>query len=287
MYASKTLLAAGGVALFALVGTSAAAQHQPSRIGIDYVVPKNPQHQDIYEMLKERKALERLQEIFSPLRLPSELILRTVGCDGVPNAWYEQGVISVCYEHLDHIKKTMPEQVTKTGLTPDDAVAGQFFYGFAHELGHAVFDLLEVPNFGGQEDAADRFAAYFILHLGPDDAKRLIMGAAYGYRPFIQNPKISVPLKAFSDEHNPPPQRFYNLLCIAYGAHPELFAEVVTDNHLPEQRANRCRAEYGEVHFAFQKTVGPHVDQDIAKRVMQRHWLPEVKREVKTSGGAK
>jgi len=277
MYASNTLLAAGGVALFALVGTSAAAEHEPSRIRIEYVVPKNPQHQDIYEMLKQRKSLERLQEIFSPLRLPNELTLRTVGCDGLANAWYEQGVISVCYEHLEHIKKTMPTQVTESGLTPDDAVCGQFFYAFAHELGHAVFDMFAVPNFGGQEDAADRFATYVILHLGSDDAKRLIMGAAYGYRPYIENPTVNVPLKAFSAEHNPPPQRFYNLLCIAYGAHPQLFAEVVTNKLLPEQRAPRCRLEYGEVNYAFQKTVRPHVDQEIAKRVMQHEWLPEVK----------
>ena len=275
MYASKTLLVAGGVALFGLVDTSAAADHQPGSIRIEYVVPKNPQHQYIYDMLKKRKALEKLQEIFSPLRLPAEVTLRTVGCDGICNAWYEQAVISVCYEHLEHIKKTMPQQVTEAGLTPDDAISGQFFYAFAHEMGHAVFDLLAVPNFGGQEDAADRFAAYIILHLGPDDAKRLIMGAAYAYKPYIADPKVSVPLKVFSDEHNPPPQRFYNLLCIAYGAHPQLFAEVVTNNHLPEQRANRCRAEYGEVNYAFMKTVSPHVDQEIANRVMQRHWLAE------------
>ncbi len=277
MYASKTLLIAGCIALFDMVGANAASDFQSSRIRIEYVVPTNPQHQYIYEMLKKRKALERLQEIFSAVRLPTELTLRMVGCDGVANAWYQRGVISVCYEHLEHIKKTMPKQVTKSGLTPDDAVAGQFFYAFAHEMGHAVFDLLSVPNFGGQEDAADRFATYIILNLGPDDAKRLILGAAHGYRPFIENPKVSVPLKVFSSEHNPPPQRFFNLLCIAYGAHPQLFAEFVRKNYLPESRARRCRVEYGEVHFAFQQTVGPHVDQEIAKRVMQRDWLPEIK----------
>ena len=277
MHASKTLLVAGGVALFGLVGTGAAADNQSSRIRIEYVVPKNPQHQDVYDRLKKQKALEKLQEIFGVFRLPSELTLRTVGCDGIINAWYEQGVISVCYELLEHIKNTMPKQVTQAGLTPDDAIAGQFFYAFAHEMGHAVFDLLEVPNFGGQEDAADRFATYMILHFGPEDAKRLIMGAAYAYKPFMENPKVSVPVKLFSDAHNAPPQRYYNLLCIAYGAHPQIFAEVVTKNLLPKARAERCRLEYGEVSYAFQKTVEPHVDQDIAKRVMQRDWLPAVK----------
>ena len=34
------------------------------------------------------------------------------------------------------------------GITPADAISGQFFYAFAHEMGHAVFDLLAVPVFG-------------------------------------------------------------------------------------------------------------------------------------------
>ena len=282
MYASKTLLVAGGIVLLHLVGAGAASDHQSGRVRIEYVVPDNPEHQYIYEMLQKRKALEKLQEIFNIFRLPSELVLRVVGCDGRPNAWYEEGVISVCYEHLAHIKKTMPKQVTEAGLTPDDAIAGQFFYAFAHEMGHAVFDLLDVPNFGGQEDAADRFATYMIVNLGPDDAKRLIMGAAYAYRPYIDNPTFSLPLKAFSDEHNPPPQRYYNLLCIAYGANPQLFEEIVTNNHLPKMRAARCRHEYGEVNFAFKKTIGPHVDQESAERVKQRHWLDPA-----PAGGAK
>jgi hypothetical protein len=277
MHASKTLLIAGGIALFELAGNSAAADYQSNRIRIEYVAPKNPQHQPIYDMLKKQKALEKLQEIFGAFQLPTSLTLRTVGCDGIANAWYEQDVITVCYEYLEHIRKNVPKEVTKAGLTPDDAVAGQFYYAFAHEMGHAVFDLLAVPNFGGQEDAADRFAAYIILHFGPEDAKRLIMGAAYGYRPFMEHPRVSVPLKVFSDAHNPPPERYYNLLCIAYGAQPQLFAEVVTNKLLPEQRVPRCRMEYGEVDYAFQKTVSPHVDQEIAKRVMHHDWLPEVK----------
>ena len=36
------------------------------------------------------------------------------------------------------------------------------------------------------------------------------MGAAYGYRPFMEHPEVSVPLKVFSDAHNPPPERYYD-----------------------------------------------------------------------------
>ena len=91
-----------------------------------------------------------------------------------------------------------------------------------------------------------------ILHFGPEDAKRLIMGAAYAYKPFMENPKVSVPVKLFSDAHNAPPQRYYNLLCIAYGAHPQIFAEVVTKNLLPKaaRRAMPARVWRGELRLS-------------------------------------
>src|SRR5262249_49413244 len=56
------------------------AEVQTNRMRVEYVPPTNPAHQALYELLKEKRALEKLQEIFSPFRLPVELTLRTVGC---------------------------------------------------------------------------------------------------------------------------------------------------------------------------------------------------------------
>ena len=248
---------------------------QPNRIRVEYVPPTNPEHQKIYEMVKERRTLEKLQEIFGAFRLPSDLQLRTVGCDGVSNAWYQRGRVSVCYEYLSEIQRMMPHETTPAGITPADAVIGQFFFVIAHEMGHAMFDMLDVPVLGGSEDAADHFATYIILQFGKDQARRLIAGAAHSYKDFVQNPKVTVPLAAFSNTHSPPPVRFYNMLCLAYGADRVLFADVVTNGYLPAERANACRKEYGEVAFAFKTLLGPHLDKAIARQVMQSNWLPE------------
>ncbi len=132
----------------------AATDSQPNRIRIEYVVPKSPEHQPIYERLKENRALEKLQEIFGAFRLPTDLTLRIVGCDGVANAWYERGQITVCYEYLDVIRKNSPQETTKDGISPTDSMVGQFFYVFTHEMGHAMFDLLAVPVFGRAEDCS-------------------------------------------------------------------------------------------------------------------------------------
>ena len=81
------------LALAAMLGTSpiaaalpATADAQPNRIRIEYVAPKSPEHQAIFEMAKERRVLEKLQEIYGAFKLPVDLVLRTVSCDGVSNA---------------------------------------------------------------------------------------------------------------------------------------------------------------------------------------------------------
>jgi hypothetical protein len=262
----------------ALIGAAAslAAHAESHGIRVEYVPPSNPAHQALYELLQQRRALEKVQEIFKPFRLPIDLRLRTLGCDGVANAFYQRPELKICYEYLDDIRRNMPRETTEAGITPADAVVGQFFYAVAHEMGHAVFDLYNVPLFGGPEDAADQFAAYMMLQFGKDAARKLIGGAAYSYRSFVHDPKFIVPLEAFSNMHAAPQQRFYNLLCMAYGADSTLFADVVERGYLPKKRATTCRAEYREVAFAFKQLIAPQLDQELMRQVLDAGWLPDV-----------
>jgi Putative metallopeptidase len=55
---------------------------------------------------------------------------------------------------------------TPDGMTPRDAARGQFVYTLTHEMGHVLFDILDIPILGAPEDAADDFAAYMMLQLG-------------------------------------------------------------------------------------------------------------------------
>ena len=84
----------------------------------------------------------------------------------------------------------------------------------------------------------------------------------------------------FADEHGTPVQRFYNLLCMAYGADPKLFADVVTKDFLPKDRAEGCEDEYHQVDFAMVKLIGPSVDWRLARK-LHRQWLPPVTTKAK------
>ena len=256
---------------------TAAADAQPNRIRIEYYPPNNPALQSVYQLVKERRVLEKLQQIFSPFVLPIDLTFKTGDCGGVSNAWYDRPAVSICYEYLNEILQSVSKEATPEGMTPADAVMGQFFYVVAHEMGHAMFDILQVPVFGNAEDAADHFSVYIMLQFGKDQSRRMISGAAYSYKKYLQSAEVTAPLAAFSDVHAPPAQRFYNLICLAYGADATLFADVVDKGYLPKERANSCKREYDQVAFAFRDLIVPHLDQQLARQALDRSWLPEVK----------
>jgi len=202
------------------------------------------------------------------------LTIKTIGCNGQSNAWYQNAVLTLCYEYLEEMRQNVPKEATSAGVEPQDAVAGQFFYVVAHEFGHAVFDLLDIPSFGNPEDIADQFSAYTMLSLGKDDARRLIAGAAYSYSSVMGNANVILPTKAFSDVHGLPAQRYYNLLCMAFGADPVMFKVIVEDKYLPKERAVNCSREYNQIGVAFQKLIAPHIDKELAEKVMDKTWLP-------------
>ncbi len=148
------------------------------------------------------------------------------------------------------------------------------FYTASHEMGHAVFDLLNVPLFGPPEADADQFAGHLLVSIGKQEARRLIMGAAYMYKDYFKNPTITVPVTAFADIHRAPMQRMYNLMCLAYGADPVLFSDVVEKGYLPRSRIPACKMEWGEVTYAIERLIDPYVDKTMLNNVLAKSWVP-------------
>jgi hypothetical protein len=245
-------LAVAGMVLVAATAATAFQVPNSNRVKVEYVLPKNPAHQQIYERLKEDRALEKLQKFLSPFRLPRTLTVSLKGCDGEADAWYDENAITICYEYISELWKNMPAKTTVLGIEPMDTVIGPLSDTALHEFAHALFDMLNVPVLGREEDAADQVAAYINLHFGKAQARRLIMGTAYAYGNEAEH-AAPLSLKQFADEHGTPAQRAYNELCIAYGADPKLFGDVVSQGYLPQKRAEGCGDEYAQIAEAFEK----------------------------------
>ena len=278
---------AGSLILFAVIRPDGAlAQSQitstttdpPNRVSIEYIPPELPTFQGLFNLLRERRALERLQEILSPLRSPEALTIKTMECKEV-NSWYRREslgpTVTICYEYLNHILEFLPNENSSADVTPADAAVGQFLWVALHEVGHATFDILQVPIFGHPEDAADNFSTYIMLQFGEEQAHRLIEGAAWAWRAYLgdykKNPVVPLRLSSFASEHGLPQERFYNLVCLAFGANKAVFADL--EKYLPAERSLRCSVEYVTLRLAFEKAITPHIDQQMAKRVLDTNWL--------------
>jgi hypothetical protein len=124
--------------------------------------PKN--YEDLAQRLKANRALEKMREMFGSFRVPNDLHLMAKEC-GMANAWYQRPTVTICYEYVDDIQKGIPKGMHE-GISQTDAMLGQFVYVVAYEMGHAMFDTLNVPLFGRPEDDADQFATYMMLLFG-------------------------------------------------------------------------------------------------------------------------
>jgi hypothetical protein len=249
-----------------------------NQVRYEYVDPTNAAQWDIYDRLRAMRVLERLSEFLSPLRLPRPLTLKVQGCDGRVNAYYWNYEVKVCYEYFDFLLTVALQMPTPEGLTRHEALVGMTADVFLHETGHAVFDMLGIPFLGREEDAADEFSAYIQLQRSGEDARRLIFGVAYLGSKQAQGNMASMAEQA--DIHELPAQRYFNVLCMAYGKDPDLFADAVTYWHLPESRAKNCHYEYLRFQYAFETLIAPYVDRTLIAQVNPKRLLafPEAPR---------
>lgn len=132
------------------------------------------------------------------------------------------------------------------GHTSEDTLAyveGNLLGIFYHELGHALIDILGLPIFGQEEDAADVLSIFLIDAFYEEEAAvQLAYDAAFG---FLGEAEATSEV-AFWDVHGPDLQRYYNTVCLFYGANPEEREDVAEDLGLPEERADYCPSEYDQ-----------------------------------------
>jgi hypothetical protein len=264
---------------------SPSAPARNPNIVVDYIEPRppiDPQDQNyardmaayqrfmkIYQRMKQRQVLEELSAFLAPLRFPRTLRVRTKPC-GVINAFYDpdEWTVNICYEWIDATETMAPQTVSPEGFVRREVIVGGFLGVVLHEMGHAINDMFSIPVLGREEDTADQIAGFVMLQFGKNVARTAINGTAFVWLTFARQGGDD----AYWDVHSTPGQRFFNFLCIAYGGDPETFKDLAA-KWLTKARAENCAHEYQQVKNAFVKTVLPHVDQDLMKKVQATKWL--------------
>jgi len=247
-------------------------------IDIAYVRPADSRFALTHDRMRQLEVLQTLQEFLSPLSLPKKITVRMDQCGGALSVPYkpDSGAVTICYEHLQSIRDTAPQDgFVSFGagreLTAEQAVAGGVARLLLYETSFAVFDALKIPVWGRIEEAADNVTALIMLDFGEELAWTTILGSAWY---LAQRGMLGTGF--FSDAARPlEAQRFYNYLCFAYGAQPKTYEFLVNGFNLPPDRARLCREEFFKLRRAFRGTFMRHVDVQLLERVKKRRsWLP-------------
>jgi hypothetical protein len=122
-----------------------------------------------------------------------------------------------------------------------------------------MFDLLKVPVFGREEDAADAFLR--VHRIAISQGGRSPSWPAYQYKMDLLDPQVTMGITKFSNVHGTPAQRFYNVLYRLCALTRSCLSDVVERKYLPEDRADGCEEEYEQVAFAFRTLISPHIDK--------------------------
>jgi putative metallopeptidase DUF4344 len=259
-----------------------------SMIKVEYKAPTDKKLEPIYQRLKAREVLERLQAFLSPLRLPQPLNVVTAECGGQIELPYQPDTpVTICYEYIGLIEQAAPAGIGTVGqavVTRDIALVGPFVQFSLRSVARHLIDMLELPVWGNAEDAADSLAAFIMLEVSPQVARKTIFGTAYFFAKAGQSEKLD--LGAIRPHIA---QRYFNLLCIAVGSDLVRYSVFLPIDRqegpvdLPKNRAGYClqlaspeHNEYNKIKYAFHQLIrDKHVDLPLLKQVRTIEWLSD------------
>lgn len=116
---------------------------------------------------------------------------------------------------------------------------------FYHELGHGLIDILDLPVLGREEDAADTLSTLLIDAIWDEDsAVALTYDTSLAWRLYAAEAEAGGEPLPYWDTHSVDMQRYFNHLCLFYGARPDERDDVARELDLPEDRAEGCAEEF-------------------------------------------
>ncbi|WP_148715139.1 DUF4344 domain-containing metallopeptidase [Chitinolyticbacter meiyuanensis] len=267
---------AGGALAVALLGLAACGKERPAllpqaadppppqigKLRIAYTPPEQQALEPYYSYMKGSNVQATMLPILKLVNWPHDLILETKQC-GAPNAYYYpgEGRIVSCYELAKdfHDRADVLMQHRSPEYRKQVVIGGMKFV-FLHEMGHAVYDAFQVPIVGNPEDAADAFAIYMLLHCKDPSSEWILKGAKFffmkNHADFASTDELQ--FGSFADSHPLHQQRYFNMLCYAYGSNTDRYGILVEKGFLPQGRAASCEQDWHRLDKAMRKLLAGH-----------------------------
>lgn len=117
---------------------------------------------------------------------------------------------------------------------------------FYHEFAHGIIDIVGLPVFGQEEDSADVLSVVLVNEFYEEEtAVEIIKDAAALFDLDAKARAARGKEFPYWDTHGPDAQRYFNTICLFYGANPAARGDMAQLLGLPDDRATRCEEEFG------------------------------------------
>ncbi len=145
------------------------------------------------------------------------------------------------------VRLAPPQAMFKDSVSLDQFILGTLRFVLLHEMGHGFVDLYGIPVLGREEDAADRFATWW---MSPDQQQKEDgTDAIAAMEWWLASAKMSGESRqdlAWWDEHGIDEQRGYQIACLLYGADAQVMAPLAGRMNIPAARRQSCIREAAE-----------------------------------------
>ncbi len=158
-----------------------------------------------------------------------------------------------CLSSVGHTEQAVrlapPQAMFKDSTSLEQFVKGTLRFVLLHEMGHGFVDLYQIPILGREEDAADRFATWWMspsLAQGQAQNQEDGTDAIAAMEWWLASAKVNDQSRqelAWWDEHGIDEQRAYQIACLLYGSDPKTMAPLAGRLNIPKERRASCERE--------------------------------------------
>ncbi len=249
---------------FELIKQRAAKQEPPVGFVLRYVSPKKPVSKDIETIFKHSGKFESIIDTLNQeFRMPGSVIIKFA--DGA-GPLYDPGKkqIRMSYDFIFYLTTLFIERYPKASDDEMlDFASRSTTFLLYHEIGHAFIDMYQIPMVSNEETAADNLAVILALEYNKDGFT-IVMDSAELFD-LLDLDKSKYEENDYWDEHALDAQRFYNILCMAYGKYPDrVMNELkrIKNKKLFEfvrERGDYCKYQYDQQLSAWAQMLGPYM----------------------------
>lgn len=169
------------------------------------------------------------------------------------------GLLSCCLSlsalAAEPIRLAPPEAMFRESIHLQQFVRGTLRFVLLHEAGHGFVDLYDIPVLGREEDAADRFATWWMGPSESEDGGDAIAAMEW-WLALGEHSDLTRQQLAWWDEHGVDEQRGYQIICLLYGADPKTMGPLAGRTNLPSDRRESCIPEAQQNDLAWRAYLG-------------------------------